>query len=184
MAAIMHIVHLASGHSMSAQFNPTALEHGVQVIWNKFAALGASGGTHQYQSTDNSTLSFRVDFNAKSVRSLRVRGGLGREARGIFGSAPKRADLARRWLYAIHYPVRAAGSISRHAPSDLLYVWPNLFSLKVKPMGVSFSERRFDRETGAGTLFTAELQFEAVHAEQLTYEDVLQRGLQRHGGGS
>ena len=170
----MSITHIETGDTITAQFNPTEIEETLAVIWTRLAVLGATGEVLQYERTQNLKTSLELGFNAQSLRQLDVRI---LPPINAWAGGP---DLARRWLMAIHYPTRESQDVSSGAPSDLLFFWPGMYSLRVKPLSVKFGHRRFDNTTGEPTLFSAKLDFEARAGRRLSYEDVLEQGTIRH----
>jgi hypothetical protein len=181
----MWFIHLRTGHSISAQFNPSEIEESLEANFGRLPILGASSQPMLFLQTNNLKVGFELGFDAISIRGMSVGGGLDGVAMAesgerLTGPSGGRPDLARRFLMACCYRNRGGSNVDEGAPSRVLLVYPGMYSLAMRLTSVTFGHRRF-RRTGGTTLFSAKLAFEYDPDVPLTYEDVLEHGWQRDG---
>jgi hypothetical protein len=177
------LTHIKSGSMVSAQFNPPEVTEAFATVFGKLALLGRSYEPMQYAHTANPKLSFELGFDAKSVRDIQSSGPVS----DLAGPGGVRPELARRFLMACHYPSRGAQDVLSGAPSRILIFWPRMYSVVARLTSTDFGYKRF-HQSGAPTLFSAKLSFEVDAGRQLTFEEIMERGLEiddivQSGGG-
>jgi hypothetical protein len=167
------LTHLKSGSMISAQFNPNEVSEEFAAVYGKLAILGQSYEPMQFSHTANPKISFDLGFDQKSLRDIASSGPI----TDLAPDGKVRPELARRFLIACNYPVRGAQDVLSGAPSRILIFWPRMYSIVGKLTGTSFGHKRFSKE-GAPTLFSAKLSFEIDWGRRITFEDMLQFGLE------
>jgi hypothetical protein len=177
------LTHIKSGSMVSAQFNPVEVSESFAAVFGKLTLLGRSYEPMQFSHTQNPKIAFELGFDAKSVRDIQSSGPV----QDMAGAGGVRPNLVRRFLMACHYPSKGAQDVLTGAPSRILIFWPRMYSVVARLMATDFGHKRFD-PTGEPTLFSAKLSFEYESGRQLTFEDVLERGLEiddivQSGGG-
>ena len=81
---------------------------------------------------------------------------------------------------ACQYPVRGAQTVRDGAPSRLLFVWPEMWSIVCRLINVDFGHNTFGR-TGLSARFNAQLKLEVDSlGERLDYETILEYGYRLH----
>lgn len=190
----MYLVHLQSGDTVGAQYNPTEITQAIEVVWKKVAVRGESEEHWEYENTKSPRVEFELGFDSESIVSrdnaIEGRSPVGDGRRIGFGGGNLSADpyapeddpqLARRWLLACQYPARGASTIRSAAPSKLLLVFPGLFYITARLEKVEFTFRQFTSERdGRPTLFSAKLSLGITFGRRVYYEDVLAYGMEMH----
>lgn len=174
LPARITLTHIKSGSMISAQFNPAELQEQFATVFGKLALMGRSYEPMQYSHTANPKLNFELGFDAKSERDIQSSGPVSDLVTTFDGVRP---ELARRFLMACHYPSQGAQDVVSGAPSRILIFWPKMYSVVGRLVQTDFGHRRFNHD-GAPTLFSAKLSFEIDHGRQVTFEEVLERGLE------
>lgn len=177
----MYIVHLRSGDTVGAQFDPTELQESLGSDWQELDIQGATDVPLQWKKTGNHKISLELGFLAESIHGIRLGGTLPGNWRG----GEDMVKLARHFLLAIHYPTRfdAEADITVAAPSPCLIVWPPWLALKVKVRQTEITHRQWGRTTGEPIILTAKLTMESDAEKKLFYEDVLRHGTNRASAG-
>lgn len=189
----MYLVHLQSGDTVSAQYNPTEITEKLEVVWKKVAIRGESHEHYEYEHTKSPGIEFELGFDSESIvssdraipgRSTQGDGrriGFGGNLVGSSFSPEDDPQLARKWLRALCYTPRGASNIKAAAPSRVLVVFPGLFYMATRLEKVEFTYRQFTGlNDGRPTLFSAKLTFGADFDRRLYYEDVLEFGTELH----
>jgi len=205
----MHIVHLKSQDSASAQYNPTEVNEKLGSVWSRLKVMGSTSEELQWVQTKNLRISFTLKFDEKSATGIRVPDFAGRPAqlsqalptkvrtssavaisrpsenvtitsrRGVT-SQPGRTRLVRNFLMALQYPTRGAQTVRDGAPSRLLFVWPEMWRITCRLVGIDFGHSDFGISMMSAR-FSASLKLEVDSiGQRLTYEDVLEQGTIRH----
>lgn len=185
MADRMYMVHLESGDTCGAQFNPTQVKEAIEVVWRRVEVRGESHEPMEYDHTKNIETSFELAFDRQSGRGIRFGGSLsGTQYYPDSGLVPNTqfvedALIVKRWLMACCYPKRGAQTVRQSAPSRILVVWPGFYNLAMRLVKVEFTNTQWEATDGPPVAFTAMLTFEADASQRLFYEDVLAHGTER-----
>lgn len=152
-AARMHIVDLRTAESMDFQYNPAEVSEKLSVNYAKPEILGLSHKPLQYTSTDNLDLRFELAFDELS-------------------QLERRYDVraARQFLHSLCYPPKAVGSISGGAPPECLFVWPELYTLRVRILSVEGKATRFFPSLRP-SLWSFQISIIEAPIERITSED-------------
>lgn len=156
--ARMAIANVATGDSITAQFNPTELEQALEVTWARATVPGLSHQPLQFVNTGNTKLTLTLTFDALEP-----------------SADVDQLGRAQRFLLSLCYPRRGAQDIASGAPPRVLFVWPNTVSLTCVLTALSFTFTRF-RSDGAPIQFSARVGLEEIRDVRLTSEDVLANG--------
>ena len=170
----LSIVHLATGHTISAQFNPQKLSEALKSTWAEVPTVNTSGRPLEFVHTGNHQIGFTLGFDDRSTVDLPG-------AADLPGAGKSVVQAARRFVLALQYRVAALDS---PAPSPVLIYWPGWLSLVCRVTGVKIDNTEFHAE-GPPIRFTADLEIKGDHGRELdlTYERVLRYGTMRAGGG-
>ncbi|MBU0999546.1 hypothetical protein KKG24_04605 [Patescibacteria group bacterium] len=167
--AKLFIVHLRSGDTISAQFNPTEFRELFTVDYKNIEVSGLTFEPLEWDHTKSAKFSCELGFNAESAVGVTFGGSLS-------ASTPSQAvALCRRFLIACNYPSEAGAASNDIAPSPLLIVWPGFMSVVVRQLSVEFGHREFSAFDGP-SIFSAKLEWEAAPTRNVFYEDMLSHG--------
>ena len=173
----LYLVHLQSGDTVSAQYNPTEITEAIEVAWKKVGVRGESHEHYEYELTKSPKIEFELGFDTESGRGITLGGSL--SASKFFPDSDP--QLVRRWLRACCYVPRGASNIKAAAPSRILIVWAGLYSLACRLEKVEFTYRQFEEvDFGQPSLFSAKLTFGVDFDRRLFYEEVLEHGTEIH----
>ncbi len=167
----MFLVHLLSGDTMSAQFNPQEITEKVEVEWAEPAIEGSSSQPLVYRFTKNHPITFELGYDEQSGRDI-LSGGP-----NLGGKMS--IQKARNWLLALCYRQAGDVQVSGGAPSPVLFIWPNLFSVKCRVLSVELVHKMFDGTNLRSTIYTAKVSMKIDSLFQNTYESVLASGTER-----
>ncbi len=158
---------LATGKTMSAQYNPETLEEDLAAVYQKVKVQGLSHQVQQYEHTECWAASFDLAFDALSVG----------ESRGLS------ADIrdSRNFLQSLLYPTRGAGSAAANAPTRVMFVWPGMVSLTCVVLTEKFKHKRF---SWAGvdlssTWYVCSMKVDEIRDTRLFADEVAARGTLR-----
>ncbi len=147
---------LATGVTVTAQYNPETLEEVLAVVYSKCKVQGLSHQVLQYEHTDNLSVKFDLAFDALSHEAYDV-------------------GQARKWLQSLCYSPKAGG-----APPRVLFSWPGLFMLTSVVDKLTFKHKRF---AWAGLLeptwFVVSVALSEIRDTRITSEDVARDGTVR-----
>jgi contractile injection system tube protein len=164
--ARMSIANIATGQSVTAQFNPTEFEEALEVNWARQTVPGLSHQPLQFVNTGNTKFTLELNFEAQDpTRSL------------------DEIHASRRFLLSLCYPRRGGDTVAGGGPPRALFVWPNVVSLTCVVTSLSFKYGRFNLE-GTPVQFTAKVALEEIRDVRLLGEDVLREGTRRSGAAS
>lgn len=157
-------IDVATGDSLTVQYNPTEVTENLASQYNRAGILGLSHQPLQYAQTENMKVGFELAFDSLAQ--------------------PGRYDImaARRFLMRFHYARRGGTDIRAGAPGRVIVVWPNLYTLTCKLMTTVNKFSRFQQD-GTPTFFTAGVAFEEVRDKYLYADDVAIVGTIRPPGG-
>lgn len=155
----MTITRLDTGASVSAQFNPDEVQEELTVNYAELPVVGLSHRPMQYVGTSNLLLNYDLGFDVLSIEG---------------GSA----IAARTFLHSVCYASKQAQGITDGGTPELLFSWPNLYSLVCRMQKLSITFKRFNI-TGLPTLFVASVSLSEARVTRLYSEDVLNYGTLR-----
>ena len=157
------LANLVTGDVLELQFNPEELTEKVEAIYARLQVQGMSHELMQYGGTKNLTMECTAKFDA----ATNYRGG--------------KFDIAwaRRFLMSsVYAPKSTASVVGASAPSSILFMWPNLFTMVTKLTVYSGRLWTF-RHDGSLMRWDAKLTFEECRDYRLWAEDVYEQGTQR-----
>jgi len=158
----MSVENLTTGTGVFAQFNPDEVDEKIGVSYNRLAVQGLSHQPMQYQYTENMKISLTLGFEALSKDG----GG--------------RTFDTRKFMLSLLYAGRNAQDIIGGEPPRVLFIWPQLYSIKVRITSYSNSMKRFALN-GRPTSFSLKLDLEWVLDSRMTSEDIYEHGTQFSG---
>jgi hypothetical protein len=163
----MHLGNLDTGETLEVQYNPTELKEAFEPVYNRLAIVGMSHELLQYANTKNFLVEFMLKFDAVT----RYRGG----------TYP--LDDARKFIMALGYSRRSSANalLSNGAPSSVVFMWPNLYSLTCKLTSFAGEHTTFAQD-GRSLRYTVHLKLEEVRDMRLWSEDVAVQGTIRAPG--
>lgn len=164
----MFMVHLPTGDTMSAQFNPQEISEKVDVEWAEPAIDGSSSQPLIYKLTKNHPINFELGYDEQSGRDI-LSGGPN------LGSSQS-IQKARNWLLALCYRQAGDVQVSGGAPGRVLFIWPNLFNAKCRVKTVDITHKLFASEDLRPTIYSARITLVIDSLFQNTYESVLANG--------
>lgn len=167
----MSLANLNDGVVLTAQYNPTEIEEELGVNYNDLDVLGMSHKPQQYKNTNNHRVQFTLRFDALTIR----------DAQGSLGIPTQGANInnARRYLLSLCYAPRGAQDILGGAPPNVLFFWPNLFSLRAKIRRVRIRHFHFASSNAATGRFDADIELHEMRDLRLVSEDVFANGTVR-----
>jgi hypothetical protein len=174
----LYLVHLRTGDTVGAQFNPTEVQEALEVVWTNIEIPGESHEPMEYDRTKNQMLDFELGFDAESGQSVSIINTSQGQSSQFIGNVSD-VNLVRRWLFACCYPNERAQGQKDMAPSRILVVWPGFYSLAMRLRRVQITNRQWESTSGPPVKFTAKLTFEADSDRRLYYEDILAFGTER-----
>ncbi len=167
----MFLVHLGTGDTMSAQFNPQEISEKVEAVWEEPELEGSSSQPLVYKLTKNHPITFELGYDEQSGRDI-LSGGP-----NLGGNIS--IQRARNWLLALMYRQAGDVDVSGGAPSAVLLLWPNLFSVKCRVRVVDIKHKLFASDNLRSTVYSAKLSVKIDSLFQNTYESVLANGTER-----
>jgi hypothetical protein len=167
----MFLVHLNSGDTMSAQFNPQEISEKVEAEWAEPEIEGSSSQPLVYRFTKNHPITFELGYDEQSGRDI-LSGGP-----NLGGNIS--IQKARNWLLALMYRQAGDVDVSGGAPSPVLLIWPNLFSVKTRVKMVDIKHKLFASDNLRSAIYSAKLNVVIDSLFQNTYESVLANGTER-----
>lgn len=168
----MFLVHLPTGDTMSAQFNPQEITEKLEAVWTEPEIEGSQAQPLVYRFTRNHDVSIELGYDEQSGRDI-LSGGPN------LGGANLSIQRARNWLLALLYRQAGDVAITGGAPGRVLFVWPSMFAIKVRIMMVECTHKLFAEDDLRQTVYTAKLTFKIDSLIPPTYESVLAQGTQR-----
>ena len=167
--ADLYLVHLNSGDTIGAQFNPTEFNEKFEAVYKSVEIPGMTYEPSEWDHTKSPHFSCELGFNAECTVGIGLGGSLAvvleREA----------VELWRKFLIACCYPQQGGSGVKGAAPSPLLVVWPGFMSIVVKQHSVEFSHKAFSAWDGP-SIFTAKVEWEAAPTRNVFYDDWLTHG--------
>lgn len=157
----MTLVNMVTTDSLEVQFNPEQL---TEVLGANYAKLTVPGLSHQrkhFVYTEEPAYSFDLFNNS-----------LDSGYNGLTAMQAIRSD--RRFLYSLVHPWRSDG-IARGGAPRVLFIWPQLVSLPVKIMKLSFKYTQFNKNA-APCAWTCGVQLEVDRDAFVSMEDILNEG--------
>lgn len=143
------LTRVSDGTSYEFLFNPTELEHSIKVSYSRTAVPGMGAPITQFSHTDAETFSFELFINAEKN--------------------PNQIPTVMRFLQSLCRP-RKSQDMRGSAPSQVLFVWPSLYSMHVVIDSVTFNHLRF-AATGQPTATKFKLALSSVTDMRLWAED-------------
>lgn len=152
--------NVSTGERIDAQFNPKEFQFQLQVNYSDLTVPGAGYMPEQYSHTSNGTIPISLFYNCFTDEEKQQR------------------DAAERFLLALCFPRRGAGSVPQHPPPRCQIVWPRYARLvcTVRSLGIQVSRFNILGEPVEET-FTVTIQ--TAQDGQLFSEDVARQGLRR-----
>ena len=156
----MTLTKLRTGRTLEAQFNPPELEASMGAVYQELEVLGWSGKPIQFKHSSNLEMEVSLMFDR-----LTSGGGGG-------GGAQHESNI--NFLWSLPLPMRG-DSVSSGGPSDVLFVWPKLYSVVCRVTKVSRKDTRFAFD-GRSTLATVNLTLTRFSEIRILSEDVERDG--------
>lgn len=162
----MHLVDLRTGEDRTAFFNPSQLEEQVSVNYARQTIPGLSHQPLQYVNTNNHGIELDLYAAGHSVTERQL------------------MDDWRRFLLSLCYASESADSIQNGAPPSVLFIWPRVFSMRIRIMSVRIVHKDFVIG-GETRRWAAAISFEEDRSARITSEEVRRLGTRRSysGGG-
>lgn len=163
----MSLGNLDTGDTLEVQYNPTELKGALEPVYNRLQIQGMSHELLQYANTKNFLVEFDLNFDAVT----QYRGG-------VYPVA-----AARKFLMSLGYSRRSSANqlLSNGSPSDVVFLWPNLYSLTCK-LGTYAETLKTFAQDGSLLRWSAHLKLEEVRDLRLWADDVLVQGTIRPAG--
>jgi len=131
------LVNEKSGESLEVLLNPTAYPEGIQVVWAKQPVLGLSHEVLQYVRTVSMQTSFQLVVSEAVMAE--------------FGITRAPIDY-RNFFLGLGYPF-----VERDAPTDVLFVWPQITSIRGVIEQARINHQRFNLHTGGAMDYTIDI---------------------------
>lgn len=158
---------LDTGETLEVQYNPEELAEQIEAVYARLVIGGMSHELLQYDHTKSLSLSCTVKFDA--VTSYRG---------GTYD-----VNGARRFLMGAMYSRQATAQIAgAGAPSSVMVMWPNLYTLTCKLTAYDGRLYWFG-QSGKLLRWDAKLKFEECRDFRLWAEDVEAQGTLRPASG-
>lgn len=165
----MTLTNVQTGDAMTAQFNPDEVKEKLVVNYKDLEILGLSHRPKQYQNTSNLALSYELGFDGLSTRGIEISGV---SFSKTFQSQVTAINQARAFLMSLCYAPKGAQTVVGGGPPQVLFTWPNLYSLVCVITGLDFTHKRFARKLPS-VLFTVCVTIEEIRTVRLFSEDLL-----------
>jgi len=136
---------------LEAQFNPEELVESGGADWARAVVPGLSHKIKQFINTKDRTLKFTLRFIANAYPS----------------NGPARLKAARRFILANSNPVAMPGDVGHGGAPQLLFLWPNYFSMTAVIDTWTIKSQRFTTDNQPADL-SIEVGLEQIRAELLT----------------
>lgn len=168
----MTLTNVNTGESMTAQYNPEEIREKLVVNYNDLEIMGLSHKPKQYKNTSNLSIQFELGFDALSTsRSV----GFDDAQNSDAGNFVQPVLRARPWLMSLCYSPKGAQDVVGGGPPDVIFSWPNMFSIVSRITELSFTHKRFDSKM-QNVLFTCAISIDEARTVRLYSEDVLDKG--------
>ncbi len=156
----LNIFNVSTGERITPIFNPQAFRFQIQAIWSELTVPGAGYMPQQYSHTTNGTHPLDLFYTVRDDSERRQR------------------DKDERFLLALCFPRRGAGSIPQHPPPKALISWPRHYRLLCVIRSFETTVPRFNVLMDAMEQ-TFTLSFQTFQLGQVFSEDVARQGLRR-----
>lgn len=169
----VRFINIRSGEGITAQFNPTEFEEGLEVQYTRQQVLGLSHQVLQYINTGNHRFSMELFWDRNITPEIRE------ENLGDIGvSEITELSEAKAFFESLCYPTGGATSITSGAPPRVLVVWPGVLSMTCVVMSMNTVNERFNY-LGETVQATMSIQFEEIRDVRITSQEVRQFGARR-----
>lgn len=158
------IANLVTLEDVPVQFNPTELEHGVEVAWQRFTVPGLSHQPKHYVNTSNAVFPLSLYYRAHSLAELDEM----RDKRNFFES--------------LAYPV-ASDQVVSGGPPRFLFIWPQHIAIVCTLNSIRQRDIIFTR-SGRPRVAQVSVEIEEIRSIRLLSSDVRRFGLIRAGSRS
>lgn len=155
------VANLVTQEDVSVQFNPTEIEHAVEVGWQRFTVPGLSHQPKHYVNTSNATLPLALFYRAVTLDQLDEM----RDKRNFFES--------------LAYPV-ASDQVVSGGPPRFLFIWPQHIALICTLNSLRQRDIAFTR-SGRPRIAQVNIEIEEIRNVRLLSSDVRRFGLVRAG---
>ncbi len=155
------VANLVTQEDVPVMFNPTELEHSIEVGWQRFTVPGLSHQPKHYVNTSNATLPMTLYYRAQTLAELDEM----RDKRNFFES--------------LAYPV-ASDQVVSGGPPRFLFIWPQHIALICTMNSLSQRDVMFAR-SGRPRITRVRIEIEEIRSVRLLSSDVRRFGLIRAG---
>ncbi len=155
------VANLVTLEDVSVQFNPTELEHGLEVVWQRFTIPGLSHQPKHYVNTSNAVFPMNLYYRAHTLAQLDEM----RDKRNFFES--------------LAYPV-ASDQVVSGGPPRFLFIWPRHIALICTMNSLRQRDIVFTRK-GRPRIARVQIEIEEIRSVPLMSSDVRRFGLVRAG---
>lgn len=169
----VRFVNIRSGEGITAQFNPTEFEEGLEAQYNRQQVLGLSHQVLQFIGTGNHHFTMELFWNRGVTPEVREE-----DLANIGISEISELAEAKAFFESLMYPTGGATSITSGAPPRVLVVWPGVLSMTCVLMAMNTTNERFNSR-GETVEATMSLQFEEIRDVRITSQEVRQFGARR-----
>ena len=155
------VANLVTQEDVPVQFNPTELEHQIDLTWQRFTIPGLSHQPKHYVSTSNAKFPLTLFYRAHTLAQLDEM----RDKRNFFES--------------LCYPV-ASDQVVSGGPPRFLFIWPQHIALICTMNSLSQRDILFTR-SGRPRVAQVRIEIEEIRKVRLLSSDVRRFGLIRAG---
>ncbi len=151
---------LRTGETIAVFANPEELDAMLAVNYVRQGVQGLSHEPLQYKNTGNQRINLALyccDLEE-----------------------PERIDDFERFLLSLCYAPESPGEIPFAGPPDVLLLWPQLISMRMRVVSLNFKFVMFASDGGA-LRYSAELELEEIRTVRLTSQEVRRNGFRRSG---
>lgn len=151
------VTNLVTNRTFEFQFNPEQIGAKIGAVYEDLAILGLSHKPQQYKVTENAEIPIDLMMDRLT-------------------SSGANFDAARRFYMSLVFPA-ASTTVIQSGPPNVLFVWPNLYSLVCKVREWGEKHTRFARD-GRSTLMVIHLVLHRVQDIRLIGSQVEEGGLE------